>query len=57
VRNLPDGRVEVVAVGPREILVQFIEDLRQGPSAGIVRECQMEWRDDLGVFTDFVIVH
>lgn len=31
VRNLPDGRVEVLAVGPLEALQVLREDLRRGP--------------------------
>lgn len=31
-RNLPDGRVEVVAEASEESLAQFEERLRQGPS-------------------------
>jgi acylphosphatase len=32
VRNLPDGRVEVVAAGSDEGVARFEEDLREGPS-------------------------
>jgi acylphosphatase len=31
-RNLPDGRVEVVAEADEEVLVRFEDRLRQGPS-------------------------
>ena len=41
VRNLPDGCVEVVAVGPRVALAYFIGDLERGPSSGRVRSCQV----------------
>ena len=40
-RNLPDGRVEVVAEGPEDALQRFEERLRQGPAfasvAGVER--------------------
>jgi len=36
-RNLPDGRVEVVAEGPDEVLEAFEERLRQGPAFAAVR--------------------
>jgi acylphosphatase len=36
VRNLPDGRVEVVAAGPEEEIDAFIAQVRQGPAAGRV---------------------
>lgn len=36
-RNLPDGRVEVVAEASEESLAQFEERLRQGPSFASVQ--------------------
>ena len=36
VRNLEDGRVEVVAAGPAGRLEAFIERLREGPRGGLV---------------------
>ena len=36
VRNLPDGRVEVVAEGPHAQLQRLLEDLHQGPSGARV---------------------
>ncbi len=35
-RNLPDGRVEVVAQGPPEALGRFEDELRSGPRGGRV---------------------
>jgi len=36
VRNLPDGRVEVVAAGPEDALRRFEDELRQGPAGALV---------------------
>jgi acylphosphatase len=36
-RNLPDGRVEVVAEGAEEALKRFEERLREGPAFATVR--------------------
>lgn len=36
VRNLVDGRVEVVGEGPEEVLAEFEEKLRQGPAFAAV---------------------
>lgn len=36
VRNLDDGRVEVVVAGPAEVLERFRNDLRTGPPGGRV---------------------
>ncbi len=35
-RNLPDGRVEVVAAGPAEGIRRFREQLRSGPRGAVV---------------------
>jgi acylphosphatase len=35
-RNLPDGRVEVVAEGPPDVLQRFEERLREGPAFATV---------------------
>ena len=34
--NLPDGRVEVVAEGPKEALELFLHHLKQGPRLAVV---------------------
>jgi acylphosphatase len=41
-RNLPDGRVEVLAVGPAEALQQFTDWLAVGPTAARVSEVRIE---------------
>jgi acylphosphatase len=41
-RNRPDGSVEVVAEGPEEILTQFEESLREGPSFSMVTGVERE---------------
>ena len=38
VRNLPDGRVEVVAAGSDEAVKRFEDDLREGPSLARVTD-------------------
>ncbi len=49
-RNLPDGRVEIVAAGDRASLAALAEWLWEGPPAAIVREVTSEeWRAELGV--------
>lgn len=42
VRNLPDGRVEVMAYGQPEVLEQFHAWLRQGPELAEVSEVTSE---------------
>ena len=43
VRNLYDGSVQVVAVGPREALEAFLNHLRHGPHSGRVDEVRTSW--------------
>jgi len=40
VRNLPDGRVEAVAAGPRDRLDRFLAELRHGPRGARVDELE-----------------
>ncbi len=55
VRNLPDGRVEVIAEGEKEKLNKLIEKLRQGPPAAIVEKVQVEWDEYRHEYDDFQI--
>jgi acylphosphatase len=48
VRNLPDGRVEVLACGEKAQVLQLFEWLKQGPPKAKVAEVSYEelpWRD------------
>ena len=55
VRNLRDGRVEVVAEGDREKLDQFLERLRKGPIGAVVDGVEVTWEQATGEFTGFGI--
>ena len=55
VSNLPDGSVEVVAVGPRVALAYFIGDLERGPSSGRVRSCQVAAIPQTEEFSEFSV--
>jgi acylphosphatase len=41
-RNLPDGRVEVVAEGDEQALAQLEEEMRRGPSFADVQGLERE---------------
>ena len=43
VRNLDDGRVEVVAEGSWEQLEALIRRLHKGPSGALVRDVEVRW--------------
>ena len=51
--NLSDGRVEVVAEGPREVCEQLLTALRSGSSPGYVKRVIERFDDARGV-TGFV---
>jgi acylphosphatase len=43
VRNLPDGRVELIAEGAREELEAFRAAIRDAGLAGFIRDEQVDW--------------
>jgi acylphosphatase len=57
VRNLPDGRVEVEALGPRQELEQLLTDVNRGPVASRVEACQATWREWKQEYDDFSVCY
>jgi acylphosphatase len=57
VKNLPDGRVEVVAEGEEENIQKLIEFCKRGPPGAIVMDVQIIWEEYKGEFDDFEIVY
>lgn len=55
VRNLRDGRVEIMAEGDKPDLEGFLEFLRQGPRMAKVDNMDVLWEDYRGEFKDFRI--
>ena len=55
-KNLPDGRVEVVAEADEWTLRLFVERLREGPPHGRVDEVVYRWEDPSGKFKGFEAV-
>jgi acylphosphatase len=55
VRNLRDGRIEIVAEGQKVDLERFLEFLRQGPRMAKVDGLDLLWEDYRGEFKDFRI--
>ena len=55
VRNLPDGRVELVAEGLRAELEEFRAALRDAGLAGFIRDEQVIWADAKNQFRGFEI--
>ncbi|WP_307845875.1 acylphosphatase [Saccharomonospora sp. NB11] len=52
--NLPDGRVEVVAEGPRAACEQLLRALRSGETPGRVEHVAELWSAARGGLTGFV---
>lgn len=53
VRNLANGRVEVVAQGNKAALLQLLEWLQKGPSGASVERVESEWLEAGKKFEDF----
>ena len=43
VKNLPDGKVEIIAEGEKEKVKQIVDWVRQGPPAAQVNNIDIEW--------------
>jgi acylphosphatase len=56
VRNLPDGRVELIAEGPRNELEAFSDAIRGAGLAGFIRDEKADWSAAQNNFKGFEIV-
>ena len=57
VRNLPDGRVEVIAEGNEVSLNELYRNLMSGPSFSRVDDVLIEWREAQGKYKSFQITY
>jgi acylphosphatase len=57
VRNLPDGRVELVAEGARAELEGLLEAVRQSDVGRFIRREMLDWTDAKNEFRTFEITH
>ncbi len=57
VRNLSDGRVEVIAEGDKEKLDELVQFCRVGASGAWVENIGLDWSDVKGEFRGFRITH
>lgn len=55
VRNLDDGRVEVVAMGPDRSVQEFIQALIDGPASAHVSGCHVEQLPSSRHYSGFTI--
>jgi acylphosphatase len=56
VRNLPDGRVELIAEGRRDELEAFRQGVRDSGLEGCIRDEVVTWGEATGGFRGFEIV-
>ncbi|HEC62953.1 MAG TPA: acylphosphatase [Candidatus Acetothermia bacterium] len=55
VRNLPDGRVEIVAEGEEKALGELISVAHRGPPLAQVTGVEEKWEDPTGEFSGFSV--
>lgn len=55
VRNLDDGRVELVAQGEKKQLLAILQWCQDGPPLALVEEIDSTWTKDLDTFQSFQI--
>ncbi len=57
VRNLSDGRVEVICEGAEEDIRKLIEWCKHGPQGAAVEHVEVDWKEYDGEFKDFRILY
>jgi acylphosphatase len=57
VRNLPDGRVELIAEGARGELEAFLKEIAQSELSGFIGKQNETWQPAHGNLRGFVIAH
>jgi acylphosphatase len=57
VRNLPDGRVEVIAEGTRAELEAFLTGIAESDLSGYIAKKHETWQASQGGLRGFAIIH
>lgn len=55
VRNLSDGRVEVLAQGADDALAHLVRSLEEGPPMAVVGRVETRWTDEPDRYPDFTV--
>ncbi len=55
VKNLRDGRVEIVAEANEEVLEQFLKALRDGSMKNFIQQVEIVWSNASETFDEFEI--
>lgn len=56
VKNLPDGRVELIAEGQKEELKSFMQAIRESELGHFIKKEEVRWADPQGGLRGFEIV-
>ena len=57
VRNLADGRVELIAEGAKEELEAFLKGIEESDLSGFIGGAKVDWQEAQGKFRGFTIGH
>ena len=55
VRNLPDGRVELLAEGAEERLKDLLSNIKNSTLGSYIRDAEVKWSEPTGEFNGFGI--
>jgi acylphosphatase len=55
VKNLEDGRVEIVAEGKEKDLNEFLDKISKGQLGRYIKNVELSWEKSTGEFSDFDI--
>ncbi len=55
VRNLDTGGVEIEVEGKREVISQFLLEIKRGPSHGEIANFQVEWKPHKKQYDHFFV--
>ena len=55
VKNLRDGRVELIAEAEEDALAQFLDAIQTGPMKKFIQRADISWGDASGTFDEFEI--
>jgi len=55
VKNLRDGRVELVAEADEKVLGQFLNEIRTGPMRNFIKDIEVTWGTATNEFAEFEI--
>ncbi|MCS7116034.1 MAG: acylphosphatase [Nitrososphaerota archaeon] len=57
VRNLPDGRVEAIFEGSKDMVQEMVEWCKVGPPGARVSDVKVYWEEYRGEFDTFEIIY